>query len=284
MPYRTLLILLLALLTFGTASAQEATSEPITLNFYTHPSDRWNILIPPGWDNQSTDDYALLVNEALGAEIYALSAPTTDVDAALAQAILLFMPDAGPGTPLDEVNLTTGAWQQRAFQMADGSAAVAYAQVYEGRTYLIIYRNRAGALPFVVRTEARVEDGAGAQAALAAGFAQIGVAAGDSTGIEAPTVENGYFRATYAEYSALTRSTSVTTADVILAPDAAADAAHGIAFTVVRDFFLTPQTDNFLLLGMVVSFGIMALFIASLLIRRRNLARDEETIRALEQS
>ncbi|MDX2139097.1 MAG: hypothetical protein SF123_13490 [Chloroflexota bacterium] len=282
MSYRTLLALLVALLTIGTAAAQETAQEPITLNFYTHPTDRWNVLIPPGWDNQSTDDYALLVNETLGAEIYALSAPTTDVDAALAQAILLFMPDAGQGTPLDEVNLTTGAWQQRAFQMVDGSAAVVYAQVYEGRTYLIIYRNRAGALPFVVRTESRVADSAGAQAALSAAFAQVGVAAGDSTSIEAPTVENGYFRARYDGYSALTRSTSVITADVILAPGDGADAAHGIAFTVVRDFFLTPQTDNFLVLGMVASFGILALFIASLLIRRRNLARDEETLRTLE--
>jgi hypothetical protein len=283
MPYRLLIALLLALFTFGAAAAQETTQEPITLNFYTHPTERWNVLIPPGWDNQSTDQYALLVNETLGAEIYALSAPTTDVDAALAQAILLFMPDVGQGTPLDEVNLTTGAWQQRAFQMADGSAALAYAQVYEGRTYLIIYRNSAGALPFVVRTDTRVEDSAGAQAALAAAFAQVGVAAGDSTNIEAPTVENGYYRANYATYSALTRSTSMTTADVILAPGDAADAAHSIAFTVVRDFFLTPQTDNFLLLGMVAIFAIMALFIASLIIRRRNLARDEETLRALEQ-
>ena len=42
-----------------------------------------------------------------------------------------------------------------------------------------------------------------------------------------------------------------------------------------------PDTGNFLILALVVFFGLLLLFVASLSIRARNLRRDEEVVEQL---
>ena len=44
-----------------------------------------------------------------------------------------------------------------------------------------------------------------------------------------------------------------------------------------------PDTTGYLILGLVVFFGLLLLYVASLSIRARNLRRDEETIEQLQE-
>jgi hypothetical protein len=45
----------------------------------------------------------------------------------------------------------------------------------------------------------------------------------------------------------------------------------------------TPNTVNFMILGYVVIFGVMAAYLGSLLVRFRNLRQDEKTLDELEK-
>jgi hypothetical protein len=46
---------------------------------------------------------------------------------------------------------------------------------------------------------------------------------------------------------------------------------------------VTPDTINFMLLGFSVIYGVIALYLVSLLVRFRNLRQDERTLDELEK-
>ena len=46
---------------------------------------------------------------------------------------------------------------------------------------------------------------------------------------------------------------------------------------------VTPDTANFMILGYSVIFGVMALYLVSLVVRFRNLRQDEKTLDELEK-
>jgi len=46
---------------------------------------------------------------------------------------------------------------------------------------------------------------------------------------------------------------------------------------------VTPDTINYMILGYAVIFGVMALYLASLAVRFRNLRQDERTLDELEK-
>jgi hypothetical protein len=46
---------------------------------------------------------------------------------------------------------------------------------------------------------------------------------------------------------------------------------------------VTPDTVNFMILGYSVIFGVMALYLISLVVRFRNLRQDEKTLDELEK-
>jgi len=55
-------------------------------------------------------------------------------------------------------------------------------------------------------------------------------------------------------------------------------------FTVLNDFFLTPDTQPYLFLGLGLASAIMLLLLVSLLLRWRGLLRDEAALRELEEA
>jgi hypothetical protein len=284
--FRRLLPLLLCLIPF-VAHAQDETA-PVELSFYNHPTERYNVLIPPGWDNLSSDDHAHLRSPDLNADLYALSLPATDTDSTALAVLALAQPDvtADP-IPADDVTLTTGAWAQRLFALPNGSAATAFVQTIGERTYAVLYIATDGTSVFVERIDAPIEDEVSADAAMREGLAKLGLtdvtlAADD---VIAPLADGGDYAASYLDgdvaYTVFARPSSITTADVLIGRSDTFKPDHRIALTIVRDFFITPETTNYFLLGLAAVAAVMALFVGLLGARWRNLQKDEATLRQL---
>jgi hypothetical protein len=286
--FRHLTLLLLAivpLLLPMPALAQEAGGAT-TLEFYSHPTERYNILVPTGWDNLSTDDGARLVNDALGAQIDAF-AMRGDVEEWLRE----WAPEAIGAPTLDLMNtssvrLTTGEWTQRLYRLPESgmSALTVFSQRIDDVEHVITFGVREPVYAFVVPLESALADAAGASAVVDAGVAALGL---DATRVgEIVSEERGAttwyqqaLRVGDEDYTALVRRSGELTADIILGTADAVAPEDAVILTVVRDFFLTPDTTNFLALGLVAAFVILGAFVLSLWVRRRNLVRDEAVIR-----
>jgi len=274
---------------FAQGEGEDTADSALTLAFYTHPTERYNVLIPPRWQNVLNSRYALLKNEAIGAQIYGTSAATGSIDEAVALALALAeLPQDSAPLGAQAAPLTFGPWTQRAYRFEDGRTATAFIQSFGERSYVILYVSTSGVQPLIVRTETTLADEASARAALTHALDALGYTDATIDSVSASAGTNDSFSAALtidgAAYSAALTRDSLTTADVLIAPGDTLDAAHEDIFTVVRDFFLTPDNGSYLLLGLVVAFGLMALFLLSLVIRGRNLERDEAALRQFEQA
>lgn len=260
--------------------AQE--TQPTVLRFYSHPTERYNILIPPGWTDESDAQGTQFANPASGARLWALSVAGEDPQPAFDAGLQRAFPGLDTDVlTLDTVNLITGQWSQAAV-FTNQASAVMFAQAYQGRTFVIVYRTEDGALPLVVRTQALIEDSGNADTAFALAFALLGLR---SEPIEAVRSADAAFERSFtvdgAPYTGWLRGVSASAADVIIQPGARVESGHAIIFTVLRDFFVTPDTDSYLGLGLAAVAIITAAFIASLIIRQRNLRADEVALRRL---
>lgn len=279
-------LLAILLLLFPTPALAQDEGATI-LNFYSHPSERYNILVPPGWDNLTTDG-ARLINDELGAQIDAF-ALRGDVEERLndwaGQAI------GAPTLDLihtSTVQLTTGEWTQRLYRLPESGmgALTVFSQRINDVEYVITFSVRESVYAFVVPLESALADAAGAAGVVDAGLAVLGVDAaqvGDIAAQEvgATTWYRQALRVGEEDYTALVRRSGELTADIIIGPASAVAPEDAVILTVVRDFFLTPDTTNYLALGLVAVFLLLGGFIASLWVRGRNLRRDEAVLRQL---
>ncbi len=278
MSFRSIWLALLLLALASPAAAQEGQPR---LQFFSHPTQRFNILVPPGWQNRSDETRALLTDEARGQRIQALSVPTADVEAGIEAAVAQLLPDAPEGVPADTVNLTNGQWQQRLYRLPDGTAATLYAQVFRDVTYVILYENSGGAFTFVQRVDAPVENADAAAQAMMRALALTGVTAQPEG--ETILTETAYVFTLAADegmYAGFVRPSGSATVDVSFAPVGTL-LDQPIILTVVRDFFVTPDTSLYLYLGLAAVAVIMALFVLSLIVRLRSLRHDEAALNAL---
>ncbi|MCC6615888.1 MAG: hypothetical protein IT320_20630 [Anaerolineae bacterium] len=265
----------------------DVTDDANVLTFYSHPTERYNVLIPRGWSNVVNSNHALLRNDAIGAQIIGTRVATSNPDEAVAQALgLAELPQDVPPVVSEAQGLTFGSWTQRLYSFDDGRTATAFVQGSGEQSYVILYVSADGVQPLIVRTEETVADEASARAALETALAALGYNDATIDSVSADSEANSSFNAALTldgeVYNASLHRDSLTTADVLIAPGEAVDAAHEAVFTVVRDFFLTPDNGGYLILGLVVAFGLMALFLVTMVVRRRNLERDELALRQLE--
>jgi hypothetical protein len=276
---RKVLIILMMLGLPWVASAQESTP---ALNFYSHPTERYHVLIPAGWENRSTAEETLIVNETLGASIHTMTMPATDdMLASMAQAYALRFPDAsGTPTTLAPANLTNGSWQQIVYALPDGGAISAFGQEFEDTLYVLFFRSEAGVRFFITQTDAALDT---VNSVLAPLEAQAATLTEDVTTLEAAgnTWQALMLTAGDAPLTLISRASTQTSTDILLAPSAEAAADHAVVFTMLRDFFVTPNTTAYLWLGIALVAGLMGFFVLSLMIRRRNFAKDEAALREL---
>jgi hypothetical protein len=263
-------------------------AQPQTLRFYSHPTERYNILIPPGWADVSDGQGAQFANETLGARLWAFSLPGEDARAGLEAGAERALPgSAGSLIMLDTVNLITGEWAQAALRGEAASGAI-FAQVYQGQTFIVAYASERGVVPLILPLAARVTQADVASSLLSVALERLGLPVSPEIPLTETTAAGGAptFEAALdldgQVYNAWLRGSSERTTDVLLLPEGPA-ADHAVLFTVLRDFFVTPNTSDYLFLGLAVVAVILTLFVASLIARLRNLNADEAALHRLAQ-
>ena len=300
MPMRSvrhsLLLLSVLVLLVGAFStyAQEETESPTATelsifdNFYNH-ADGWHILIPTGWTNESTNDFARFKFES--STIYAIGYPDeSDIDTVINQAIMGAFPQY-TDAPIDTrvINLINGEWTQNIYAQGD-ERAVVHAQNYEGTFYVVIFSGDVNALPLVVMQDGASDNTALVEQATSEGARLVIPELGDLTDTTTQTSETQPPVTTVIQtYDNAGQITSAIgrprgSAVYVIAGQGELDllVESSAYFTSLTDFFITPFTLPYLALGVGLSAVIALILIASLILRRRNLLKDEATLRQLE--
>jgi hypothetical protein len=287
MLYRTLcIVLILALLTVlpSLALAQEAAPQTA----YYNAEARFGMPVPLGYENQTEGDLTHFSN-GIG-DIYVLQANTTDLNAGIPAALEridpAFVTDPAKSST---VNLANGTWQQAIFTLPGGAIISALAQVYDNRTFVLAYVHNQPDTD----TLAVIVESADVQAGIADAIQRFIDPAFASEPLETTTttnaqdttiVENRYAledgQALLAQGSARGDFTYVV---LERGPADGLQAVDDAFFTVLLGFFVTPNTADYLLLGLIVSAIILLGFVVSLILRHRSLQRDLQTIEQLQR-
>lgn len=290
MKVLTIIVLLCAAV--WSASAQEVTPEaapeametPLTL--YSHPTQRYHVVIPSGWLDFSTPEHVIM--EYGMTNVFARASAAPDMESALAEAIAIFLPGLEGVTPSSTETLTlpNGVWTRVLYPMFEAGALTAYVQSYEGMHYVLMMRSGAGALPVIVplddpRSETALADGA---------WAAVEVVGNDpipTLTTEQPVMLLGQtytpfaFTSATGDLTAWTRIVGSSAYGLIVPSGETPDEA--VFFTILLDFFLTPDTTSYLGLGIGAVVVIMGALIASFIMRARNLRKDMATLQAIER-
>jgi hypothetical protein len=260
----TILSLLLAL----PVQAQEATSETTPFVFYNSPADRFHVLIPPGWENHSTDTYAHFVSGT--EQIYVLPARTGSTADGMQTALETVGVTLNPFAE-SQVRVSNGTWTQKLYAPEDGSAVTAFGQSFEGMTYTIVYVSESGARPLMAQSADTL---AGVEAALAL----IDVESAPDDLAEAPTTQ--WIDIQADPYRVTARSSGSATFAFVQPADS--DALPDVFFyTMLVDFFVTPETTDYMTLGLAATGIILLVIVGTMWLRWRNLHQDMRTLEQL---
>lgn len=285
---RSLAAVLLAvmLLPFAARAQEETDAEPIPLAFYTHPTARYNILLPEGWENRSTAARAHLINQAIGAEVYAVHTADVAPISGTLEALRGLFPDLPePTLSTHTVTLDTGLWLMSAYTLPDGRALTAYTQVnmVDETAYTIAYVSTAGVYPLSIPTDA-------GDIASASGQAASGFTAPDAAPLSTETIAltNGtswtQTRYPAADDSTITvwarPATSAAYYALVQQGDTVAP-GNTLMYAVLQDFFVTPETTQYLTIGLIAVAAVVLLFALSVIVRYRNLAQERRTLETL---
>ena len=257
------------------------SQERIALDAFYHSPDGFHLLMPQGWENLSTDTYAHFSDPEADVDIYAASVPTEDAQAGIQEAIGLILPDFdGEPSHVSEVILSNGTWTQEIYRTDDEQYVTAYGQVYDAKTYAVLWSSVRPAQPVIVSDE-------NVQAGITSALATLGYEVNQPTASEEITVNEQVL--TQNVYEATPPITAIgrvrgetTLVMVTTAPLVESDANPLVFFTLLTDFFITPATTPYLYLGLAATAVIALAFIGSLVIRQRNLQKDLETLETLQ--
>jgi hypothetical protein len=270
MPPSHKLLTLLALLSLLLAlpvSAQEATEETPAFVFYNSPNDRFHVLIPPGWEDRSTDLYAHFVNGT--EQIYTVPARTENTSEGMNSALKTIGVSSEPIAE-SEVRLANGTWSQKLYTLEDGRAVTSFGQSFEGMTYTVAYLSETGARPLIATGE-------DLQANLVAALSLVGA---QPTADSASETDNGWTQSAAEgemSYTVFTRSSGSSTF-VFVQPTDTAEPPEVFFYTLLLDFFVTPETTDYMALGLAAIGIIMLVILGTMWLRWRNLRQDMRTL------
>lgn len=272
------------------ASAQESSAETISQDAFYNSADDYHVIIPPGWDNQSTADYAHFVQPDTQVSLYADAVETTDVQAGIAQALALLPEADRQPVATSSIILPNGTWTQNIYAPDDGAGLTAYGQVYESMTYVVFWYSPDLAAQPVVVPATDVEE------AVTAALGLLQQPAGEVTPADTLAIgSQTWTRVSIAPASddtapaaepltALAYPREEFTQVIVRAgaPDADVnDAALPIFFGVLSDFFITPATTPYFYLGLGATILILLVFIGMMIVKYRNLRSDLKTLETL---
>lgn len=278
------------------AEEDEADAEPLPVFPYYTSSDegaRFNIPIPPGWqDVSTTEQYARLQipgSAELG-DIYTVAVLETDADAAALLAFSEINPD-WQGEQIGEGSLRLDGltWAQRLYDLGDDGTATAFLQNRDDVTFALIFHNPNPDADFYMlagTTDVDDEDGA---AVLQAELAALYPTVSDEPDDEAPVeLSNGtWIQATYSAGDDTIHTLRQARFGVVYMVIERGDGrlleqVNKSLFTVLFGFFVTPENDDYLNLGIASVFALLALLIGSMWLRHRNLEKDVKLLAQLQ--
>lgn len=277
-------------------SEPEATPERVVQLFSSSDSERgFNVPIPdaPGWIDLSEGDMAHFQNADLYADIYASAIAGTDADTEAGMTTLLgelvsgF--DAEQPEPFATLPLTLNGtrWVQELYSLADGRDITAFGGQRAENIYVLIYVNsdpESDYYHLITQQSGEADLEAGVAEALAIFDPSLVDVTPDVE--DTVTLSNGdWTRQVYDEANihliAQERAGNVTYIAIERGDGHLLDGINKQFLTVFLGFFLTPNNDQYLLLGVAAAVILMGGLIVSFFLRQRNLEKDLALIQQL---
>jgi hypothetical protein len=263
---------------------------------YFRASSSFNVpvLQLEGWQNQSTADDALFVNDELNVRIHVTAVRTLD-DAEAIQTVIATLHDGEIGAPLREsrIGISNGTWTQQQFSNGDTSiSSFALVSVSSDKTFVVTLIEDSAdynAHHLAIRSpqiDAETTDFAGGidlavQTLLGEGSSFELVEHSDLTVLGLPsaqnqyTTDNGALSVFAQELDDITYAT-ISTGDI----ESATQLGEAME-TVFLGFFITPDNSNYLYMGLAVVTIIFGVLIGSMWLRYRNVQKDMALVEEL---
>jgi len=286
---RFLFTLLCALLSATGGLAQDGVAEEDLPVIPYFQSSAFNTPVLTDWENQSTEDIAQFYLADAQATIRTAVVDVSDSIVGAQQDLEAFL-----GTTLDEpiynekVNLADGTWAVLVYQVDENTTASAMARQNEGRTFVVSFVENNPDVTIIMATVAHTDDSDAANPLLEMGSAVeafTSTSADDLSDPETIALPSG-------EWTIQTNDT-VSVMGWIFGNDSYLAVADGdIANlpelanaynTTLLGFFITPDNGFYLILGLTVSLGTLAILLLSIILRSRGLEKDLAVIQQLAQ-
>lgn len=286
---RFLFTLLCALLSATGGLAQDGVAEEDLPVIPYFQSSAFNTPVLTDWENQSTEDIAQFYLADAQATIRTAVVDVSDSIVGAQQDLEAFL-----GTTLDEpiynekVNLADGTWAVLVYQVDENTTASAMARQNEGRSFVVSFVENNPDVTIIMATVAHTDDSDADNPLLEMGSAVeafTSASADDLSDPETIALPSG-------EWTIQTNDT-VSVMGWIFGNDSYLAVADGdIANlpelanaynTTLLGFFITPDNGFYLILGLTVSLGTLAILLLSIILRSRGLEKDLAVIQQLAQ-
>ena len=276
-PLRTIFyhssILLMCCLSAVTLTLAQDQAEPVVIPYYQSATG-FNVPIPNGWENESDESTAHFTNPTLASQIHVTTRPETNVDEAIQNAIAdqLDLIDLEV-LYNDQVNLADGTWTNAVFQ-SDGISISALGQLRGGQSFVHLFSENASDSNYyyLVADTDSVND--------LTEFVNGTVNNLEDTGtVSLPIGE--WERQTSEIATRLTHSFNDTQYTLLALEFAEAEEVANVLTTHLLGYFVSPNTDAYLYLGLGVTALTLAVFLFSLWWRKRNAEKDLAVIQSL---
>lgn len=282
------IIALLLLLAVPLSAQEEAAEEDVPeIDYYRSPVGFNVPVLGDGWVEQGDGETALFVNETLSAQIQVTAVRTLDDEEAIQTALDNFLADSSVEPVYsDRIGLTNGTWTQNIYQDGDSTIS-ALALVRSDRTFVVSFVETSAdydAYQLTVRNSD--PESLDPQEGVANALERLlSIDPDEPESITALNLPSGEWQeydysADLTAYGFVFRGITYSTIITGDAPDGAelADAYD----TVFLGFFMTPNNDEFLYLGLASSAFIFLVLIGSIWWRFRNARQDLQLIEQLE--
>lgn len=273
-----------------------------------YQSYSFNVPVIIGWDNQSGDDVAYFVNEALQSSLRVEAVNTNDAIEAIDIALRERFGNALPDEPvfINTVNLADGAWAQEVYHLENGVTISALGNRQGDRSHVITFVEEnptADTYMLIVErdttTDADTDETAQSSATRSPQqgvFTAIETLITDDFDADSATVEDITLPSgTWTRYQYESPEIGTITAfgfvfgraiyTTITTKDDVDGAELANAFNTLHlGFFTTPDNRNYLILGLVVSIGTLVILVMSMFWRWRGIQQDMALLQELRDN
>lgn len=282
--HKYLILLFVLLVTAVPVLAQDDAEDAPGDTFLRDPDRQDVVMVPPDWLVSQTQPYVVVENPDRDIIVSVITVQADEASTALADGLSQVSGDAvTKDADITEGRLSNGDWLGRVYTGEDATLYSAFTKQRPNEQWdVFVYRTLPDTYTLII-TEPNAADAA------ASALALIGATAADLTENTPDDAEEGVTTYTTeidgepATVWVRLESETNDTQAVLITFDEAVSVQQPEFFRMLDRFFVTPQTTNFLWLGLVASVVLIGGLALSILLRYRNLRRDEQLIRELAE-